>query len=60
MSISPQDLELRKFRLEKNKAFLSVLTPILVFAFGVVINAKLETQKEAIQQLQIHGSSRSI
>lgn len=51
--MSQEDLELKKYRLERSKMFFSVLTPIIVFGFGVAINGKLEGQKEALQEIQL-------
>lgn len=51
--MTPEEIELKKLRLEKWKVFLSVLTPLFVLAAGLIVNMGLESQKQILQEAQL-------
>lgn len=47
------NLEIKKYRLEILKAFLSVLSPLIILFIGFNINGKLESQKAILQETSL-------
>lgn len=51
--MTQQELEQKKHSLEVMKVILSVFTPILVLIFGLIVNSRLESQKQVLQEAQL-------
>jgi hypothetical protein len=54
MAENQNNLELKKYRLEILKAFLSVLTPLLIFGSGYFINRKLDDQNKLLKKAELN------